>query len=152
VVVEPATFPAAFFVAANLRTEDAREINATREDESPDLLARDVCLRSPYAWVVGAEYPIACIGVSRLWPGVWDAWMFATDDFLRIGLPLTRWVRRTMMPLVKAAGAHRVHCRSIEGHTEAHAWLERLGAVREGALPGWGKERETFFVYRWGGG
>ena len=148
-IIEPATYDAALYVAANMRAADAEEIFATRWVEDRQALAREVAARPDFAWVAGAGEPIACIGVLQVWPRVWEAWMFATDRFPAIGFPLTRWVQRAMMPAVAGAGAHRVHCHSIEGHHEAHRWLEALGAVRESSKPFFGRNGETFHVYRW---
>lgn len=138
----------ALYVAANMRESDRREIGATRADESPERLAFDAT-HSQFAFAAGQGEPIACIGASFRWPGVFQAWMFATDAFEAVGFPLTRWVRRIMMPQIRLAGAHRVHCYSIEGHDDAHRWLERLGAVHETTHLRYGKGGEPFRVYAW---
>ena len=44
-------------------------------------------------------------------------------------------------------GAKRVECKSMEGHTEAHAWLEALGLQREAEHPLYGMNGETFYTY-----
>lgn len=46
-------------------------------------------------------------------------------------------------------GAHRLECRSMDGHTEAQAWLECLGAHREGTLKAYGSGGEDFHCYVW---
>lgn len=151
-IVSPVTFEAAYFVAANMRAADAREVFATRWTDCRDTFAASVAARGPYAWCVGHDEPVCCIGVINLWPGVWEAWMFATDRFPTVGFALTRWIRRTMMPVVMAAGAHRVQAHSMEGHAVAHRWLEDLGAVHEHTVPALGKGGEAFRVYAWVGG
>lgn len=148
-IVEPIGLDTALYVTANMRESDAREIFATRWSECRESLARDAAARAPWAWVAGDREPIACIGIAPCWPGVAEAWMFATDRFRAIGFPLTRWVKRVMIPLVTDAGVRRVHCHSIEGHDDAHDWLEALGAMRESEKPMFGKGGETFYVYRW---
>ena len=148
-IIRPLDPGAAFFVASNMRASDAEEIAATRVADDRAQLAADAAGCAPFAWCAGVGEPVACIGASFLWPGVWQAWMFATDAFATVGFPLTRWVRRVMIPGMKRAGAHRVHCYSIESHPEAHRWLEGLGAVHETTLPGYGKRREAFRVYAW---
>jgi len=146
-IAAPITPEAAYYVAANMRAADAREIFATSSDDDFTRLAADAALRGPHAWAVGQGEPIACIGAVELWPGVWQAWMFATDRFAEIGLPLTRWTMRVMIPGLLHAGAHRAQAYSIEGHTDAHAWLERLGFMHEATHPGYGRNGETFRVY-----
>ena len=147
-ILEGLSFGAAYHVALRMRALDAEEVFATRFDEDRGRLAYEASSRAPYAWCAGKDEPICCVGVVQLWPGVWEAWMYATDRFAEIGLPLTRFAKRGIIPAVAAAGAHRIHCHSIEGHTQAHRWLEALGAVREAEKPMFGKGGQTFYVYR----
>jgi len=148
-IIQPLTLPAALYVAANMRDADCREIFATRPDEDRERLAADAA-GSQYAWCAGEGEPIACIGASFRWPGVYQVWMFATDAFSAVGFPLTRWVRRIMIPALERAGAHWAHCYSIEGHDQAHRWLEEgLGAMHEFTYPKYGKRQEPFRLYSW---
>jgi hypothetical protein len=145
--IEPARLDVVARIAENMREWDRREIYATRWDESPLALAAD-CLRvSGLAWTAD---DIVAIGAMPAWPGVWSVWMFATPEFPRIGLPLTRWAKREMIPAVARAGAHRAQCQSMAGHTEAHRWLETLGArIEGGPLVGYGRCREDFYTFVW---
>ncbi len=138
-------------VAHRMRAADRREIYASRWREDDDVLTREVVQLSRFGAVAALDggTPVAAMGVCPLWPGVWTAWMFATDDWPKIARAMTRWARRTLMPAVAATGAHRVECRSIEGHDLAHRWLDHLGAVREAEMPDCGKRRETFYLYAW---
>lgn len=150
-IVQPLTRAAMAYVAANMRAADAAEILATRWTDDPMEIVADAEKLGPLAWAVGLDgCPIACVGALEKWPGVWQVWMFATDDFDKIGLRLTRFVRRVIIPAVVAAGGHRAQAFSAESHTVAHKWLEVLGATREGpGSPGFGKNRETFYTYAW---
>jgi hypothetical protein len=153
VILQPITRDAARYVALRLRAADRREIFATRWDEDPEELAAAAAVRGPFAWAAGAGgEPIACIGALEMWPGVWEAWMFATDAFNTIGKPLTRFIRQGMIPALTGVGAHRVQCHSIEGHHHAHRWLERLGAMHEFTVPRYGKNGEAFRLYSWSRG
>lgn len=137
-------------VAENIRAEDAREIYATRWSESPQALA-DHCLHAgDFAWVFGDETgPIAVVGAVPTWPNVWSVFMFATDRFGKIGLGLTRHVKRVMIPAMVDVGVHRASCYSIEGHEEAHRWLKVLGAEVEHTCKFFGKDGETFYCFSW---
>lgn len=148
-IVQPITLDAARYVTLRLRALDAEEIFATRWSDDREDLARAAAARGPHAWAAGlGGAPIACIGVCPCWPGVWEAWMFATDDFDKIGKRLTRFAWRTIIPAVRAAGAHRLQCHSMEGHAVAHRWLEGFGAVHEATLQGFGRGGQDFRVYR----
>lgn len=145
----PLTQRSILYVADRMRDDDRREIFATRWADSPSQLAVD-CLAAPgFKWVAHDDQPIAALGAIPRWPGVWSVWMFATDEFPRIGATLTRFVRRRMIPMLLEAGAHRAECLSIEGHDTAHRWLEFLGAKRSEPIMGLGKSGETFYCYSW---
>lgn len=138
-------------VARNMREWDRREIFATRPDDDPDTLAEHALLCGEIAWVAGrGDTPICAFGCAELWPGVWSMWLFATDDFGQIGFFVTKRIVRTIVPMLIEAGAHRLECRSMEGHTDAQRWLEVIGAKREGGpLKAFGREKQDFHVYTW---
>lgn len=144
------------YVARNMRDMDAKELFATRYEDDPDALAMDMMTRwGPMWWIAGnaeTRRPIAVIGATERWPGMWQVGMFATDEFGQIGLGLTRWVVRRMIPTIREtpSGVRRAEAYSIEGHDVAHRWLEMLGAVREPLpLDGYGKGGETFHKFVW---
>lgn len=152
-LVDPNAFDVTW-IARNMRADDARELFATRYDDDPDRLALDVLTRwGPMWWVAGStkhNRPIAVIGATQLWPMVWQVGMFATDEFDQIGLGLTRWVIRSMIPAIREIGVHRAEAKSIEGHDVAHRWLEMLGAVRDPTpLDQYGRGGETFHNFVW---
>lgn len=144
------------WVARNMRQADAAELFATRYDDDPDALAVDILTRwGPMWWVAGnahTQRPVAVIGATERWPGMWQVGMFATDEFGQIGLGLTKWVAQRMIPTIRETqfGVRRAEAFSIEGHDVAHRWLEMLGAVRDPVpLDGYGKGGETFHRYVW---
>jgi hypothetical protein len=137
-------------VAANMREWDRREIFATRHDSSVAQLAEDALACGPVSWVAGqGDTPIAAFGCAPMWRGVWSMWLFATDDFGRIGISVTKLVVRSIIPMMFDAGAHRLEARSMEGHVDAQRWLEVIGAKREATLRGYGRDGDTFHVYAW---
>lgn len=134
------------YIAAHMRASDLREIEAT--NWSMDGFADRVMLASEFAFFASHRgRPAAVIGALPMWPGVWSAFAFGTDDFQPCGARLTKFVRRFLIPGIWNAGGHRIECASIEGHDEAHAWLESFGAVRESEMPGYGRGGETFYRY-----
>jgi hypothetical protein len=135
-------------VCANLRESDRREINALHWDEDPDRLVRSVLYCPDAAWLAWIDSrPVAAVGATPMWPGVWSVWAFGTDEFRQVGLLLTKHVRRFIIPMIQRASGHRAECKTIEGHHEAHRWLESFGLQREGTHPGYGRNGETFHTY-----
>ncbi len=145
----PPAYPDVLHVAANMRAADAAEIYATRWNDSPEELAADCMCVGGFCWSAGLERPIAVIGALPIHPGVWSVFMFATDEFERIGISLTKYVKRVMIPALVQSGAHRAECRSAEGHTVAHRWLESLGAKVESVAREYGRNGEDYRVYVW---
>lgn len=137
-------------VAHHMREWDRREIFARRYDDDPEAIVQVVVgARFPW-WVARVDgVPASACGVLPTEaPGVWAPWCFGTEMFARTALVLTRHGKRFMMPAVRNAGGHRLEVRSLDGHDDAHRWLERtFGAKREGTHPKAGRAGETFHTY-----
>jgi hypothetical protein len=137
------------YIAENMREWDKKEIYAGTWTEDPYAFTETIMRHPEFGWTFGIERPIVCLSAYSPWPGRWRVSMFATDEFHRIALPLARHIKKKVIPALMPF-AHRVDCESMEGHEEAHKWLELLGAKREdGKLERYGKNEETFFTYRW---
>jgi len=149
VILEPLCEDAAAHVIANMREWDRREIFATRANDDDTLLLADLMRSGPAAWVAGKEEPIAVFGCAPMWPGVWSMWFFATDNIHQIGIGVTKLITRSIVPMLWNGGAHRLECRSMEGHTQAQDWLGVIGARRECTLLHYGREGEDFHIYTW---
>lgn len=134
------------YIAANMRASDLREIEAT--NWSMDGFADRVMLAREFAFFASHRgRPAAVIGALPMWPRVWSVFAFGTDDFGACGLRLTKFARRFIIPAIWNAGGHRMECASIEGHDEAHRWLEALGFHRESEMHSYGRGGETFYRY-----
>jgi hypothetical protein len=132
-----------------MREWDRKEIYATRWTDQPEELARACMVSQDLAFTVWLDEPVSCFGALPIWPGVASVWCFGTERFNECGLFLTRFMQKHWIPLLKEAGFHRAQCASIEGHLDAQKWLEALGAERESTQKSFGKNKETFYVYRW---
>lgn len=149
--MQPLRFATVEAIARDMRTADAREIWATRANEDPTALGRDVVRWSRIGAVAEARdgTPVAAIGAVEGWPGVWQVWMFATARWPEVALATTRWARRVLMPGLIAEGAHRAECRSLAANEASHRWLMSLGARAEARHAGYGKNREDFITFAW---
>ena len=137
-------------VTRNMRPADAEEIHSHRWDNCPVNLAKEVVgAWGGVSWMIyNGEEPVVVIGVTEVWPTVWSAWMFATDSFPRVGVFTTRFAKKRIIPMMRAAGARRCDAVSSERNTVAHHWLESLGASMESKIKSYGKNGENFVVYR----
>lgn len=138
------------YVADNMREWDAREIFATRWTDDRADLANAILGCGEFGWIAGdGGLPIAAFGASPSWNGVWQVWMFATDDWPKVALGVTRFIKKVMIPALEEVGCHRAECRSMEGHAVAHKWLEALGAHKESELKHYGRDGQMFYLYCW---
>lgn len=142
---------AVMHVASNMREADREEIYATRWTDSPIDLAEDIVRIPGPKWVAWAKGigPAAVYGAMPMWPGVWSLYCFGTPHFKHVARDTTRHIMRVMLPSLAIAGAHRAEARSSASHSEAHVWLERLGAHREATLKGYGRNGEDFILFAW---
>lgn len=150
--IESPTAGAVGAVAMRMRLWDRREIFATRWDDDAGRFAQEICRAFAHGmgFVAGRGcLPIAVFGGAELWPGLWQVIAFATDEFPLIGAAVTRFIRTDVLPRGIARGAHRAECKSLAEHSDAHRWLEALGARREAEHPGFGRNGETFVTYAW---
>ena len=138
------------FVARNMRQADRREISATTDQDLPTHCAAVVACAHLGGVIAAPDGTPACVVFAvRESPGVFQAGMFATDRWPEVAFGATRFVLRRLTPAAMRLGVHRVEARSIEGHDQAHRWLEFLGARRICELPGAGKNWETFHLFAW---
>lgn len=150
-LIMPLDWRAVLHVALYIRECDRAEIDAGMVAYDAVELAGKIVALSRFGAVAASDdgTPAAVVCAVEVYPGAYQVGMFATDDWPRVALGLTRWLRRSMIPAMLAAGGHRAECRSIAGHHTAHRWLESLGFVREAVLPDCGKGRETFYQFAW---
>jgi len=145
----PEDMEAVRHIANNLREWDRKEIFACFWEDDPEELVRRTFFCPEAAWVAYHDgVPAAVIGTLPILPSVWSSFAFGTDDFRNVGLLLTRHTHKFIIPMLKRV-AVRVECLSIEGHHEAHRWLESFGMVREATHPAKGRSGETFHTYAW---
>lgn len=148
-LVKPLTRDALLCVAAKMRAPDRHEIFATRFDEDAAALVADLMAGDPVGAIIAAEddTPVAVLGATEMWPGLWSMWMFATDRWPEVARAATRFAKEEMWPALLALGLRRGECRSAVQHQMAHRWLRHLGGVQESIHPAYGKGGETYIGF-----
>lgn len=136
-------------VVEKMRDRDKQEIYGLRHSEDPALIVRDVLAMANFSWVAWLDdMPQVVFGGGEVRPGVWSMYAFATDEFPRLALGLTRFVKKTIIPtLFNDLGAHRLQCDSHVAHTDAHKWLNMLGGEVESWKKGFGKDGSTYLEF-----
>jgi hypothetical protein len=104
--------------------------------------------RGRVAWWQGR--PAGLCAFTEMHPGVWNAWMFGTDDFRNVVVDLVRWGRREVRDILAVSRGHRCQCDSRAGHDQAHRLLKALGARQEGPpMKGYGKDGSDYLRFVW---
>lgn len=135
-------------ICQHMRAIDREEIFGLRNHDNPFLIVNDVMARPEFSWVAWHDgWPVAVIGGVEVWPGRWRMHCFGTDDFHRIGLPLTRFIKRTMLPAMWRLDARRLEADSLWSHTDAHRWMEACGMTLESVKRSFGRNGDDYFCY-----
>lgn len=134
------------YVLANLRACDAAEVwPVTPRDCTAETLGAFLCQVSPLGCVIlHDDIPAAAMGAAEQQPGVWSAWMFATDAWPSVWRRVVRYLDHDLKPAMLQRGAHRAHVQSIVGHPDAGKLLRHLGFVHEAPLRAFGRERQDY--------
>lgn len=150
VFVRDLVFEDVLHVVKNMREQDAREIYGLRWNNEPGEVALEVMSAGKFGWTFGVDdTPIACVGAFTKWPGVLSVWMFSTDDFDKVAISLTKFIKRVMMPAGIQQNIHRHECQSLATHTTAHRWLESMGFEKESVLKSYGRNGEDYINMVW---
>lgn len=143
-------------VLDNLREGDRHELCAAASVADPVDLWHYYTSCRPYQHLfhilseTKTSPPICMIGISVAAPGLGEAHMVATNDFPKIGLAVTAWVKGVMIPHLEME-FRRVECRALAANRRAVQWLRYLGAREECALANYGMNGETFLQFAWSG-
>jgi hypothetical protein len=137
-------------ICANLRPQSEREIFACRWDSNRENLIRMLMTHcADLAWVGSLDAPVYAGGAVQVWPGVWQSWGFGTAEWNKVAIPVTKFIRRSMLPTLKKLGCHRLESKCIAGDEEVAKWMRLLGGHQEAVLRGYGRNGEDFILYTW---
>lgn len=148
--IEGGRFKTICDIANRMRMDDRVELAATSPQMSSAVLARGIMAKAELVFV--ARYngvPAACWGMMPMWPGVGYAFAFGTDDWGKVLIAVTRFVRGFMVSYLLDNGYHRIEARSLATRSDVGRWLEIFGAEAEAVLRGSGARGEDFVLYRW---
>ena len=149
----PLTWHDLFPVCLNMRESDQQEVYGLLPHNNPYRLAFDaaahidVAGRGVIAWHQGK--PTAMGAFVEKHPGVWEVYMFGTDDFDHVAIDMMRWVREEARSILSAVDGHRVSCESRFDHHEAHKMIRALGGIEEATLRKRGKDGADYKIFAW---
>lgn len=115
------------------QAHDIEQIFTLNGHRDPGAIAKSVMVAANFSWVAWADgKPITVFGALETHKGIWHTYLLTTSDFRKIAVPLTRFVKRTVMPvLFDQLGARRLEAVLHEDNVFIHRWVEALGARKE---------------------
>lgn len=155
VKVEPVEWLTLEFLLFNLREIDQEEIACNIDSENPLEWAAWIWRHIAHkgcGWVARLNgRPAAVLGIFQNFPGNWQVYSFGTDQYPRVVV----FLRDYMDAAVKYGldnGMHRLECRSISSHKDAHGLLRLRGFTPEAILRQFGRRRQEYILFRriWG--
>lgn len=139
------------YLVANLRKKARDEALASGWDGDVETISQSFWDLSKGYGYVGLHDGKPAYGgsVTEVYPGAFQFWSLATEDFAKIMLTVTKFVRRVMLPEIFQRGAWRVEARCIGGDDEVQKWMTLLGAKLEETQKSAGRNGEDFLIYVW---
>lgn len=138
-------------VAERMRASDYREFSALAhardQQELAEALVQGYGEHPSGICAYYGDEPVAVGAMVQGRPNVVTLMFFATDEFPKIALSLTRFITKNLFEKYRAGGVHRIECVSIDGYDEAHRWIKLLGLQHEAVFPGYGKNGEAFHQF-----
>jgi hypothetical protein len=147
VEIARATYAEIVYVARRMRALDAEEIYPHLWHPTPEDLSA-YCAQTKISFVALMDgTPVVAFGANERFPKVWAVWMFATDDWPKVALSVTKFVRRQMLVEIDRYDPVRLDCWSMDGHDTAHQWLEAFGFIREATVEDYSSARIAYHCY-----
>jgi hypothetical protein len=139
------------FVCFNMRDIDRHEIYSNLPTTNPLEWAAGVFAavgRKGCGWHAAFNgRPAAVMGVFENFPGNWQIFSFGTDDYIRVLVAFKpKWY--LMLDYLKEHGGHRLECKSLITHKEAHGFLRMMGFKAECVLDNYGRHREDYILFK----
>lgn len=132
-------------VIDNMRPRDQQEFFATIPEDSIDIWVAGMCSleRWSYCMTDNAGEPVAAGGFFPMWDGVYQSWMFSTENVRINYFQLLRYARNKHKEIL-AEDTHRIYCHTLYGHEYAEKFLKYIGYRLEGVHKSYGMHGEDF--------
>jgi len=150
VVVEPMEWLALEFLCFNMRDVDRREIYGNLPTANPlewAAMIHQGVARNGCAWIARCNgRPAAVMGVCENFPGNWQVFSFGTEKYRRV-LVYFKPKLDLMIAFGRERGMHRLECKSLASHKDAHRCTRFLGLGDPVLLRKYGRDGDDFLLF-----
>lgn len=150
VTIEPLEWLPLEFLCFNMRSIDAEEIYDNLPSDNPLELAAMLhhgVAKNGCGWIARLNgRPAGCIGVTESHPGCWQLFSFGTTDYRRVAVFFKSKLDK-MVGFGRERGMHRLECRSLLSHVEAHRYIGLLELKLEATLHKYGRKGQDYLLF-----
>lgn len=135
-------------IGSALCASDRMELAATRDPDDVEKLAADAYASSMKKVALDGDAPVFAFGAGVLPGDVAVVWGFKTERGWAAVRAVTKFIRRTMIPDLRAIGVRRAVCLVHPDNDRSREWLAHLGFKPRATLQGFGTRREGMLLYQ----
>ena len=147
-VIDNARFADLRFLAINLRPEDALELSVTRDLSKYEDLAWAGAYSRWRKVAIWDRRPVFAFGAAQIEnePRV-QVWGFGSLDAVHALKPVTRYIKKFMIPEILKSGAVEAQAVSHPANTVSHRWLQFLGFRLKATITGIGPRKQDMLLF-----
>jgi hypothetical protein len=146
--INDATFDDLVYIGSWLCDPDRIELGATRDPDDYVALARDAW-RSPIKKVVLENaLPTFAFGANPVSGDLAAVWGFKTVHGHRAIRQVTAYIRKTMIPELRAMGIRHAACLVHADNNASKKWLSHLGFQPRATLREFGTHNEEMILFQ----
>ena len=147
-MIDDANFTDLRFLAINLRPEDVLELSVTRDLGRFEDLAWSAAYSRWHKVAIWNRRPVFAFGASQIerQPKV-QVWGFGSLDAVHAIKPVTRYIRKFMIPEILRAGTIEAQAISHPANTISHRWLQFLGFRLKATITGIGPRKQDMLLF-----
>jgi hypothetical protein len=146
--INDATFDDLLYVGSWLCDMDRVELAATRDPDDYVGLARDAWESPIKKVVLDNGQPVFAFGALPRPDGVAAVWGFKTSDGATAARQVTNYIRKTMIPALRAMGIRHAACLVHTDNNVSKKWLSHLGFTPRATLREFGTHNEEMILYQ----
>jgi hypothetical protein len=146
--IDDANFDDLRFLAINLRPEDRLELSVTRDLQRYEDLAWAGAFSRWRKVAIVERQPVFAFGANEIVhePRV-QVWGFGSMDAVQALKPVTRYIKKLMVPEILRSGVIEAQAVSHPANTVSHRWLTFLGFRLKATITGVGARKEDMLLF-----
>jgi hypothetical protein len=147
--VNDATFEDLMYIGSWLCVSDRQELSVTRDPDDYESLATDAWESSVKKVVLDNGEPVLAFGAKPCVDDIVLVWGFKTEKGWSAVRTATKYIRRTMIPELRAMGIRHGVCLVHPDNVPSQRWLTHLGYTLRATLTGIGSRHEDMLLFGW---